>query len=156
MLQQNITRANFAQRFQVIIDNYNAGDSSNENYYDDLADFAAQLKEEAERHIRDGPTEEELELFDVLKKKKMTQEEEKRIKLAAKSLLYRLLEEQPRILVQDWYKDSQSQAKVKSAVEEVLGKSLPDSYHKDLFRKTCDNVYRLIFEQANSGSKWIA
>jgi type I restriction enzyme R subunit len=101
MLQQNITRSDFVQRFQAIIDRYNSGGSSNENYYDDLVNFTEQLKEEAERHIREGLTEEELELFDILKKEKMTQDEERRIKLAAKSLLHRLLEEQPKILVQD-------------------------------------------------------
>jgi type I restriction enzyme R subunit len=35
------------------------------------------------------------------------------VKLAAKALLRRLLEEHPKLLVQDWYKDRQTQAQVK-------------------------------------------
>src|SRR5690606_2053953 len=36
MLEQNHTRVNFAQRLQEIIDRYNAGGSSTENYFEDL------------------------------------------------------------------------------------------------------------------------
>ncbi len=67
MLQQNTTRTNFAQRLQFIIDRYNAGGAATENYYEALVDFAQNLKQESERHIREGLTEDELELFDLLK-----------------------------------------------------------------------------------------
>ena len=55
MIQQNATRIDFAQRLQEIIDKYNAGGSSTENYYDDLMNFAKELQEEDERHVREGP-----------------------------------------------------------------------------------------------------
>ena len=58
--------------------------------------------------IREGLTEDELELFDLLKKDKMTKEETQKVRLAAKSLLRRLREESPKVLVQDWFKDAQS------------------------------------------------
>ena len=70
--------------------------------------FTKDLKEESERHIREGLTEDELELFDLLKKDKMTKEETQKVRLAAKSLLHRLREESPKVLVQDWFKDAQS------------------------------------------------
>lgn len=69
-------------------------------------------------------SEDELELFDLLKKDRMTQDETQKIKLAAKSLLHRLLQESPKVLVQDWYKDSQSQRTVRTAVEQVLDEHL--------------------------------
>jgi type I restriction enzyme R subunit len=78
------------------------------------------------------------------------------VKLAAKSLLHRLLEEHPNVLVQDWYKDSQTQAIVKSAVEEVLHENLPVTYGHVLFKKKCDNVYEMIFDYASKGQKWAA
>ena len=156
MMKENSTRTNFAQRLQEIIDRYNAGGSTNENYFDELIKFTSGLKEEAERHIREGLTEDELELYDILKKDKMTKAEEQKVKLAAKALLRRLLEEKPRILVQDWYKDSQSQSRVRSAVEEVLDKNLPDSYGKDIFRYKCNVTYNLIYEYASKGLKWVA
>jgi type I restriction enzyme R subunit len=156
MIQQNVTRMDFAQRLQEIIDTYNAGGSSTENYYDDLMNFAKEMRAEDERHVREGLTEDELELFDLLKKDKMTKDETQKAKLAAKSLLHRLLEEHPKVLVQDWYKDSQSQKKVRAAVEKVLDENLPDSYDRVLFRKKCDNVYELIFDYASKGQKWAA
>ncbi|MDP6040660.1 MAG: hypothetical protein QGG64_19085 [Candidatus Latescibacteria bacterium] len=48
----------------------------------------------------------------------MTQAETQQVRLAAKSLLNRLLEEHPKVLVQDWHKDSQSQKVVRATVME--------------------------------------
>ena len=156
MLRDNSTRTDYAQKLQEIIDNYNAGSSSTENYFDDLVNFADNLKDEDERHIREGLSKDELEIFDTLKKDKMTKDEEKRVKLAAKDLLHRLLEEHPRVLVQDWYKDSQSQLQVRGAIENVLDKDLPESYNRIEFKKTCDKVYDLVYEYASKGVKWAA
>ncbi len=156
MLQQNATRTDFAQRLQQIIDTYNAGGSSTENYYEDLMQFTEDLRAEDERHIREGLNEDELELFDLLKKDTMTQEETQKVRLAAKSLLHRLLEERPCLLVQDWYKDTQTQKTVRSAVEQVLDRNLPESYDRVLFREKCDNVFHLMLDYASHGRKWAA
>ncbi len=156
MLQQNATRADFAQRLQGIIDAYNAGSSSADNYFDELVKFAKDMKAESERHIREGLTEDELELFDLLKKDKMTQAETQKVKLAAKSLLHRLLEEQPKVLVQDWFKDSQSRGRVRGTVEGVLHTHLPDSYDRLIFKEKCDRVFELMLSYASQGFKWVA
>ncbi|WP_414756274.1 type I restriction endonuclease subunit R [Anabaena sp. CCY 9910] len=154
MIQQNTTRVDFAQRLQAIIDKYNAGGSSTDNYYEALVNFTENLKAEAERHIREGLTEDELELFDLLKKDKMTADETQKVKLAAQSLLHRLTAEQPKVLVQDWYKDMQSQRRVKSVVEAVLDQNLPESYDRALFKFKCDTVFDLIYDNASKGAKW--
>ena len=156
MIRQNVTRIDFAQRYQAIIDAYNAGGSSTENFYTDLMNFTRGMQAEAERHVREGLSEDELELFDLLKKDRMTKEETQRVKLAARSLLRRLVEEHPKVLVQDWFKDTQSQLTVRDAVEKVLDDNLPDSYDRALFKKKCDNVYELIFDHASKGRKWAA
>ncbi|WP_041605862.1 type I restriction enzyme endonuclease domain-containing protein [Halothermothrix orenii] len=67
LLQDNKTRINFSERYKAIIDRYNSGNTTNENYYEDLTNFVDDLKEEEERHIREGLTE-ELEIYDLLKK----------------------------------------------------------------------------------------
>lgn len=156
MLQRNTTRTDFAQRFQTIVERYNAGGSSTENYYDALVDFAENLKQEEERHIREGLTEEELELFDLLKKDKMSAAETQQVKLAAKSLLNRLLEQQPKVLVQDWHRDDQSKRKVKAVVEEILNDNLPDSYTRVIFTEKCDTVFNLIYSRANTGQQLVS
>src|SRR6185503_6078926 len=91
MMKENATRADFAQRLQEIVDRYNSGSSSADNYFDELIKFAKELKAESERHIREGLTEDELEIFDLLKRDKMTRDETQKVRLAAKSLLQRLL-----------------------------------------------------------------
>ena len=156
MLGQNVTRTDFAQRLQLIIDEYNAGSSSADNYFDELVKFTKDLKEESERHVREQLTEDELELFDLLKKKKMTKEETQKVRLAAQGLLDRLRNSSPRILVQDWFKDSQTKRQVRSAVEDVLNTHLPNSYDRVLFKQKCDNVFELMVNYASQGLKWAA
>ena len=156
MLKENRTRSNFAEKFQEIINRYNAGGMTTENYFDELVKYAEGLKEEDERHSREGLTKDELELFDILKKEKMTRAEEIKVKNAAKHLLKRLVEEQPKVLVQDWYKDSQSQLRVRAAVEEVMDEDLPDTYDKPLFKEKSAKIYELIYDYASKGVKWAA
>jgi len=156
MLAQNISRTDFAQKLQEIIDQYNAGGSSTENYFDDLQKFTEEMQAEDERHVKEGLSEDELELYDLLKRKKMTKDEKQKVKLAASSLLHRLLEEHPKVLVQDWYKDNQSQKIVRSAMEEVLDNNLPESYNRGLFTEKCNKVFNTIVEYASRGLKWAA
>ena len=156
MLAQNATRTDFAQKLQQVIDAYNNGSSSIDNAYAELAEFADALKEEEQRHIREGLTEDELELFDLLRKDAMTHDETQRVRLAAKDLLHRLIEEHPKLLVQDWHKDNQTQHKVRSEIQRVLDQDLPASYDRSLFKQKCDNVFDLALEYAQRGKKWAA
>ena len=86
----------------------------------------------------------------------MTKEEEQKVRLAAKSLLHRLREETPKVLVQDWFKDSQSKSRVRTAVETVLHSHLPDSYDRFVFTEKCNNVFDLMLIYAGQGLKWAA
>ena len=79
-----------------------------------------------------------------------------RSKLAAKHLITRLLEGHPKVLVQDWWKDGQTQRLVKAAVEEVLDQELPETYDRKTFKEKCDNVFELIVDFAANGRKWVA
>lgn len=78
------------------------------------------------------------------------------LRLAAKSLLHRLKAGHPKVLVQDWYKDTQTKKMVRSAVEKVLDSNLPESYDRVLFREKCDNVFYLMLDYASHGRKWAA
>ncbi|MHB9070232.1 MAG: type I restriction endonuclease subunit R [Sedimentisphaerales bacterium] len=155
MLKENSTRTNFAEKLQEIINKYNSGGASTENYYNELLKYTEDLKEEDERYIKEGLSKDELELFDILKKDKMTKAEEISVKNAAKHLLHRLIEEQPKVLIQDWFKDSQSQNRVKTAIEEVLDKDLPESsYNRVLFKEKSKKLFELVYEYSSKGLKW--
>lgn len=100
-------------------------------------------------------SEDELEIFDLLKKDVMTQAETQKVKLAAKALLHRLQDESPKVLVQHWYKTDQTRRIVRSAVAEVLNRELPqDGYDRALFQTKCDNVFHLVLDHAAQGRKW--
>ncbi len=106
--------------------------------------------------MREGLTEDELELYDTLRKDKLTKDEEQKVKLAAKHLIIRLLDEHSKVLVQDWWKDGQTQRKVKVAAEEVLDEDLLESYDRITFKEKSDNVFDLIKAFAANGRKWAA
>ena len=157
MLNQNRTRRDFAERLQEIIDNYNAGSSSADESYAQLLEEMAALKEEEDRHIRKGLTEDELEVYDLLCKDIMTQAGEKKVRLAAKALLKRLTEEKPRVLVQGWYKDMQTRLAVRDEVGAVLDEHLPEEgYDKDLFIQKRDRVFELTLDLAINHQRWAA
>jgi type I restriction enzyme R subunit len=152
MIQRNITRVPFAQKLQEIIDRYNSGNSSNENYFDDLMDFVNKMKDEELRAAREGLTEEELEIFDLLKKDKLTKDEEQNVKLAAKKLLHRLKEERPTVLINDWHKDTQTRTQVQIAIKKVLDEALPESYDREVYSTKCDVVFDHFFIMAQNGN----
>ncbi|MEW6711687.1 MAG: HsdR family type I site-specific deoxyribonuclease, partial [Candidatus Riflebacteria bacterium] len=156
MLNENSTRTDFAQRLQEIINKYNSGGMTTENFYDELVKYTEEMKTEDERHAREGLTRDELEIFDILKKEKVTRDEEIRVKNAARHLLKRLVEEQPKVLIQDWFKDTQSQIKVKSAIDEVLDDELPETYEKEMFKHKSLKLFNLVFEYSSKGLKWAA
>lgn len=157
MLQKNRTRRDFAERLQEIIDRYNSGSNSVDSDFKALVEFAESLREEDERHIRLGLTEDELEIYDLLSKDKMTQQEEQTVRLAAKKLLSRLTEESPKLLVQDWFKNSQTRLKVREQLAEVLDQCLPhESYDKTLFSEKCEKLYELTLDLSINQRKWAA
>ena len=87
----------------------------------------------------------------------MTKAEEKKVRLAARMLLKRLTEERPRVLVQDWYRDSQTRLVVRDEVGTVLDKYLPeDAYDKNLFIQKRDKVFELTLDLAINHQKWAA
>ncbi len=156
MLEQNSTRTDFAEKLQQIIDAYNSGSLSTEEAYNEMITFTKNLSEEETRAYREGLTEDELEIYDLLKKEKLTKTEEQKVKLAAKQLIKRLKEEEPRVLIQDWYKNSKSRERVLSRIEETLDKTLPDSYNRNIFKSKLNETYNLVYNYAQQGRKWVA
>lgn len=156
MLNRNVTRIKFSQRYKNIIDRYNAGGSENEDYYEQLIELVEELKKENERAATEGMTEEELEIFDLLVAgKKLSQADEQKVKLSAKNLFKKLSDNRKDLLVVDWYKDAQPTAKVKSAIEASLNEDLPESYDVDSFRSKIDLLMNHFIDMAVQGYGWI-
>ncbi|PWQ93030.1 type I restriction endonuclease subunit R [Leucothrix pacifica] len=156
MLKENSERKGFADRLRAIIDRYNSGATSTDDYMDELLSMGKELSVEEERHIRLGLTEDELELFDLLMKDKLTKAEEEEVKLAAKSLIPSLKEAAPKVLLDRWYQDRQNTERVRNRISDCLNESLPQSYDTEVFRQKCDATLNLVTDLAKQGRKWAA
>lgn len=156
MLRRNVTRTNFAERFRNIIDEYNAGGSQNDKFYEKLLKLMEELRSEEQRHIKEDLSETELELFDLLRKEHLTNDEEKRVKLAAKELYNALTEKRRELFIVGWQNDPQPKEKVRGEIVQVLNRYLPESYDREIFLKKSTLIFDHIVDQALTGYNWIA
>lgn len=156
MMKKNVTRGAFAERFRNIIDEYNSGGAQNDEFYKKLLAFMEELKAEEARHIHEELSEAELEIFDLLQKEKLTKEELKKVKLAAKELYQTLMEKKNQLFVVGWEKDDQPKEKVRSEIMAVLNQFLPDSYDREVFSNKTNLIFTHIVDQAMMGFHWVA
>ena len=157
MINKNCTRIRFSQRYKGIVDRYNAGGSENEDYYEKLLELIEELKKEQSRATEMGLEEEELEIFDLLiKDRKLTKAEEQKVKLAAKNLYKKLLEEKDKVMVVDWYKDEQPRQKVLGLIQVSLNNDLPESYDREVFSTKTNLLMNHFIDMAVQGYGWVA
>ena len=144
MLRLNKSRMNYLEKFQQMIDEYNAGSRNVEIFFADLVEFARELNIEDKRAISEKLTEEELAIFDLLAQPDitLTEKEKHEIKKVAKELLSTLKQEK---LVLDWRRRQQSKAAVKMAIEEILDR-LPESYSTEAYQRKCQEIYQHVYE----------
>jgi len=140
MMVLNNTRVDYLTKFQRLVDEYNSGSSNNEKFFEKLVKFSKDLSTEERRHISENLSEEELTLFDKLKKPKLTEKELKKVKIVAKDLLSTLKEKKK--LCIDWRKKEQTRAAVRVTIEKKLADGLPESYS----RRDCMEKYGIIFQ----------
>jgi type I restriction enzyme R subunit len=153
MMAKNKTRGKFLEDFQKIIDEYNNGSLEVEDAYESLMKNLEALSEEEERYIKEGfDNEEELEIFDLLKKEKLTKEEEKSVKKAAKSLLKTLCAKKRELFIYNWHKEKQKQEEVESTINNILHVELPASYELGVFQEKKKEIYDHIYHLAEIGS----
>ncbi len=152
MMGQNKTRGSFLENFQKVIDDYNSGSLSIDEAYVELIKQVEAMNNEQQRAAKNEMTESELELFDLLKKDKLTKEEEKSVKLAAHTLLEKLFDAKNKILIQEWWKEKATQEKVKREIQIVLGQHLPEpTYDRMLFSQKVDVAFQHFYELAQLG-----
>ncbi len=145
MVRHNRMRMDYLERFQQMIDAYNAGSVNVEKFFRQLMEFAKSLDEEEKRTVTEQLSEEELALFDLLTKPEMelTARERNEVKKAARELLEALKREK---LVLDWRKRQQARAEVKVTIEKMLDEGLPNAYTSDLFETKTAAVFQHVYE----------
>ena len=157
MINRNTTRISFSERYQSIINRYNAGSTENEDYYEQLLKLIEDLKQEDNRAYEEGLTEEELEIYDLLiMGKHLTKAEEQKVKLAAKHLFNTLMMKKAELMVVEWYKDEQTKALVRDTISAELDKDLPDSYDKESFNSKTNLLLNHFMDMSVQGYGWVA
>ena len=84
-----------------------------------------------------------------------TYDEEQKVKLSAKNLYKKLVDNRSGLLVVDWYKDEQPRAKLKYEVELSLNDDLPESYDKAAFDSKVSLLMNHFVDMAVQGYGWI-
>lgn len=152
MVNNNPMRVDFYKRYQEIIDAYNRGKDAVtvEETFRELLDFQATLSIEELETKREGLTEEQKAIFDLLKKPELTDSDKKKIKDIAVELLEELKKDKLR--VEQWYEKYQTSAAVHTTVSNLLHSKLPyPTYQNDDVTIRTNMVYEHLKNQYYGG-----
>lgn len=149
MITLNNMRRHLQEKFEQIIEEYNAGKLSMEQMYVQLVALTNDLTAEEKRHLNENLSEEELVILDILTKPepKLSKKEFEIVKMAAQKLVQVIKKEK---LVIDWRKKQTTRAKVKEAIEVICDEVLPEIYDKDLFQVKCNDLYNHFYDNYNN------
>ena len=145
MVEANRTRIDFKEKFEELIAEYNSGSKNVSELFDELVALAGELNEEEQRHIREGLTEEELAIFDILTRPDMnlTEDEVESVRKVARNLLNTLKTEK---LVLDWKKRQNTRADVLVTIEKALDSGLPTKFDKEVYTTKCKSVFDHVYD----------
>ena len=132
-------------RLSSLLREYNSGAHDIDKLLGDLVELARDLTEEEGRAVKEGLTEEELAIFDLLQKDNLNPDETEKVRKVAKDLWEKL---QPR-LSSGWKDFEPRQAGVKTTISDVLYSELPEPTYDE---KDCEikglSVYNFIYEHS--------
>jgi type I restriction enzyme R subunit len=145
MLDSNPMRMDYYKKYQDIIADYNLEKDrvTVEATFAQLVAFAASLDAEQRRTAEEGLTEDELAMFDLLFKDKISKADRERLKQASRSLLFSLKE----LLrpMQDWTQKSTTQAEVEVFILDDLYRALPRPPYTD---EETDTLAKQVYDLA--------
>jgi type I restriction enzyme R subunit len=144
LIRLNKTRTDFQEKFEELVESYNAGSRNIEELFEELVKLSRNLSEEQQRHVRENMTEEELVIFDILTRPApgLSTDERSEVKKVARELLNRLKQ----LLVINWRQKSTARAQLRLAIEDVLDTGLPRVYSPELYQQKCSAVFEHVYE----------
>ena len=101
MATRNPTRVNLVEKLEKLVETYNLGTLGVEAFFEALKALVAEMEEEERRAAREGLSEDELAIFDLLTKPepKLTKAQEIEVKKVAREVLEKLQEQ---LAVTEW------------------------------------------------------
>ena len=144
LIRLNKTRADFAEKFEELIESYNQGSQSIGELFEELLKLSRNLSDEQQRHVRENMTEEELVIFDILTRPapELSTDERAEVKKVSRELLNKL----KMLLVLNWRQKSTARSQLKLTIEDVLDTGLPRTYTPDLYRQKCSALFEHVYE----------
>ena len=146
MLFNNPNRINYYERYQKIIDDYNAEQdrATIEKTFMDLMDLANQMNQEEQRYVREGfASDEELSFYDMLFRDDLNKEEIKKLKEIATTLLHKI---KSKISELDHWTDKQeTKAEVDNLIRDTLWAELPSCYDEVSISAYRQKIYEYVY-----------
>ena len=152
MLAQNPSRMDYQRKYEEIVAEYNREKDrvAIEETFGKLMELMEELDAEQKRAVEEGLDEDELALFDLLKKDHLAKTERERVKQESRKLLASIKARLAKIY-RFWEKE-QTKGDVKVHILNKVHASLPTPpFTDDEKRVVADNVYAHIWQQAVSG-----
>lgn len=128
MVRKNKLRKHFLDRLNKLLSEYNTGAHDLDHFFDQLVQLAKELSEEDRRAMSENLSEEELAVFDILRKESLNPAEVDHVKKVAKQLLAKLKTEK---LVLDWKRREETRADVKITIRDMLYDELPEPTYSE-------------------------
>jgi type I restriction enzyme R subunit len=144
LVRLNPARLDLVERFEKLVEDYNAGSMNVENFFQELLSFSKALTQEETRSLAEGLSEEQLAIFDILTRPapELSDNETAQVKRVAAELLEVLKRDK---IVLDWRKEQATRASVRVTVEEILDR-LPEAFTQPIYAQKCDVVYQHVFD----------
>ena len=139
MVQKNKLRKRFLDRLNSLIQEYNTGSRDLDAFFEELVVLAKELSEEDARAIKENLSEEELAIFDLIRKENLNPDEEGQVKEVAHELLAKLKTEK---FVLDWKRKEETRADVKVTIRDMLYDNLPEPAYSE---KDCEDRSQKVY-----------
>ena len=142
-VRKNPTRLDLADRFRRLIDEYNSGTHTLEEFLRRLKLINDELATEEKRTLQEDLSEAELAVFDLLTRPgpELTDIERAQVRNTAKDLIENVTQK----LVLDWRKRQQTRAAIQTTVNQVLDEGLPEVYGPEVYDEKCQKVFEHVY-----------
>jgi len=153
MLMHNPRHMDYYQKYQEIIAEYNQEKErvTIEETFAKLVELAKSLDAEQQRAVKEGLSEDELALFDMLVKDELSKADRERLKEASRGLLGSM--EALVKPMERWTEKEQTQAEVKVFILYHLFAKLPDPpYSPKETEQAANRIYDYIWQRSASGT----
>ena len=146
LVAANPNRRDYFERYRQIIEEYNSGkDRTNiEKTFEALIQLVKELSEEESRYIREGfTTDDELAIFDLLKKDNPNKADIKKLKSTATEMYSKITEAISRM--DHWTDKDETTAEIQNLIRDILWRELPESYDERQIEVCRGDVFEYVY-----------